>query len=140
MVGKIPYGFNVFKWLKKKLVPFSFFCVYLYWIYYMFHVYGSIINMLLFIVDMSSEGTSKRTRKRNQSPTSREKSNESHCLWYQKNKITINEHRRDTYHRRKSETTLKNDFMIPHKYRIMDDIMERTFPLDSSLPKPPPYQ
>ena len=84
---------------------------------------------------MSSEGTIKHTRKKNQSPTSRDKSNESRRFRYQKNKDTINEHRRATYHRRTSETTLQNYFMIPRKYRTMDDIMEITFPLDSSLTK-----
>ena len=96
--------------------------------------------MLLFIVDMSSEGTSKRTRKRNQSPASRDKSNESRRLWYQQNKGTINEHRRARSHRRTTETTLKNDFMVPNRYRTMDDIMERTFPLSSSLPEYAPRQ
>ena len=56
----------------------------------MFHVYDSIVNILLFIVDMSSEGTSKRTRKRNLSPKSRERSNESHHLRYQQNNDAIN--------------------------------------------------
>ena len=74
----------------------------------MFHVYGSIINMLLFVVDMSSEGTSKRTRKRNLSPASRDRSNESRRLRYQKNKDTINEHRRAIYHRITTRTTLQN--------------------------------
>lgn len=140
MVGKIPYAILMFLCGWKKNVPFSLFCVYVYWIYYMFHVYGSIINMLLFIVNMSSEGTSKCARKRNQSPASHDKSNESHHLRYQQNKETINEHRRATYHRRTSEKYLQNYFIIPHKYRTMDDIMERTFPLDSSLPEYAPHQ
>ena len=96
--------------------------------------------MLLFVVDMSSEGIRKCTRKRNQSPASRDKSNESRRIRYQKNKDTVNEHRRARYHRRTSETTLKNYFMIPRKYRTMDDIMERTFPPDSSLPEYAPRQ
>ena len=55
---------------------------------------------------MSSEGTSKRTRKRNSSPASRDKSNESRRLRYQQNKDTINEHRRAKYRRRTTETNL----------------------------------
>ena len=106
----------------------------------MFHVFSSITNMLFFVVDMSSEGTSKRTRKRNKSPASRDKSNESRRLRYQQNKDTINEHRRAKYRRRTTETTLKNYFMVPPRYRTMDDIMERTFPLGSSLPEYAPRQ
>ena len=96
--------------------------------------------MLLFVVDMSSEGTSKHTRKMNKSPASRDKSNESRRLRYQQNKDTINEHRRAKYHRRMTETTLQKDFMVPPRYRTMDDIMERTFPLGSSLPEYAPHQ
>ena len=95
---------------------------------------------MLFTVDMSYEGTSKRTRKWNLSPESHDRSNESRCLPYQQNKDTINEHRRATYHRRTTESTLQNNFMIPHKYRTMDDIMERTFPIDSSLSESTPPQ
>ena len=69
--------------------------------------------------------------KRNQSLASHDKSNESCRLPYQQNKDIVNEHRRATYHIKMSEKTLQNDFMIPRKYHTMDDIMERTFPLDS---------
>ena len=125
------------KGCKKKIVPFSFLYIYLYLIYYIFHDYGSIINMLLFLVDMSSKGTSKHTRKHNMSRASRDRSNESHHLRHQQNKDIINEHWRDTYHTRMSETTLQNYFMISCKYHTMDDIMERIFPLDSSFPESP---
>ena len=82
---------------------------------------------------MSSEGKSRRTRKWNLSRASRDGSNERHNLWYQQNKVPINEHRRATYCRRTSEATIQNDFIIPRKYRTMDDIMERTFHVNSSL-------
>ena len=99
----------------------------------MFHVYDSIMNILLFIVDMSSQGTSMRTRKRTLSSQSHDTSNESRHLRYQQNKDAINEHKRATYNIKMSEVTLDNDFIIPRKYRTMDDIMERTFHVDSSL-------
>ena len=89
---------------------------------------------------MSSEGTSMRARKRTLSSQSHERSNESCRLRYQKNKDPINKHRRDTYNRRTSEATLENYFIIPHKYHTMDDIMERKFPVDSSLSKYAPRQ
>lgn len=106
----------------------------------MFDVYDSRINNLLLIVDMLSKGTSKRTRKQNWSPESRERSNEIGRLWYQQNKDAINEHRRATYHTRTSESTLENGFIIPRKYSTMDDIMERTFPIASSLSQYAPRQ
>lgn len=40
---------------------------------------------------------------------------------------------RATYDRKTSETTLENDAIIPRKYHTMDNIMERTFHVDSSL-------
>ena len=89
---------------------------------------------------MSSEGTSKRTRKRNKSPALRDKSNESRRLRYEQNKDTINEHSRAKYRRKMTETTLQKDFMVPPRYRTMDDIMERAFPLGSSLPEYAPRQ
>jgi len=100
---------------------------------FMFHVYDSIMNILLFIVDMSSEGIGMCTRKRTLSSQSRERSNESRRLWYQQNKDAINECRRATYNRKTSEATHQNDSIFPCKYHTMDDIMERTFPVDSSL-------
>ena len=100
---------------------------------FMFHFYDSIINILLFIVDMSSEGTSKQIRKINLSPQSRERSNESRRLQYQQNKDAINESRRATYNRKTSEATLQKNSIVPRKYHTMDDIMERTFTVDSSL-------
>ena len=82
---------------------------------------------------MSSEGISVRSRKRTLSSQSRERSNESHHLWYQQNKDVMNEHRRAAYKTKMSEATLQNHFIIPRKYCTMDDIMERTFHVHSSL-------
>jgi len=53
---------------------------------------------------------------------------------------TKNEHRRATYHRRTSERTLQNIFPMSRKYHSMDDIMERTFTIDSSFSKCVPHQ
>jgi len=54
-------------------------------------------------------------------------------LWYRQNKDAINEHRRAAYKIKTSEGTLQNDSIVPCKYRSMNDIMERTFPVVSSL-------
>lgn len=68
---------------------------------------------LLFIVNMSSEGTSIHARKRILSSQSHERSNKSRHLQYQQNKDVINGRRRAAYKRKTSEVTLQNDSIVP---------------------------
>ena len=85
------------------------------------------------VVEMSTEGTSNRSTKRNRSPTSRQRANERQRLWYQRNKDAINERRRLLYHRRTRESTIEIDFPIRRKYRNLVDIMQMTFPMNVSF-------
>jgi hypothetical protein len=87
------------------------------------------------VVEMSTEGTSKRSTKHNRSPTSRERANERQRLWYQRNKDAINQRRRLLYHRRTRESNTDIDFPHSRKYRSLADIMQRTFPMNVSFPE-----
>ena len=84
---------------------------------------------------MSTECTSNRRKKRQLSPTSRDRSNELRRLWYQRNKDSINDHRRFVYHSRKTRIHISNELPHSRKYQSLADIMQRTFPITVSFPK-----
>jgi len=84
---------------------------------------------------MSIEGTSKCITKHTRSMTSCERRNELHCLQYEQNKDAINDCRRVLYHIITTRNTVQNYFPNSRKYKSLDYIMWRTFPINVYFPK-----